>query len=287
MSSGEMLLYYGNDPALASAWQMIGRYRVAQPVSIRAICTYGGDSFVTTFDDYLPLQQQLVALKIGAMPPRSKVSKAVQAAIKLNRNAFGWQALYYPKGRMLIFNVPNPDGTFDQHVCNTALPDQPWCRFKGWNASCFGLLGDNLYFGGAGGNVYQADSGNADLGLDIYATGQQAWNKLKTANNKRMPNVRPIVQTQQGAYEFDVGFDYGPLDIKVPEATVGPPLDDGTTIIDDGLGNPITTGSLGINVGWRVAGGIGTAFSFGMMVCASAPCSWLRTDFRLEPSRGL
>lgn len=288
MSTGDMLLYYGNDPSQSSAWQMIGRYRVSPPVNIRAICSYGGDSFVATYDDYLPIQQQLVSLKVGQLPPRSKASGALQAAIIANKNAFGWQALYYPKGRRLIFNVPNVDGTFSQHVCNTALPSQPWCRFNGMNASCFGLFGDSLYFGAVNGTVYQADSGGDDVGVPIDATAQQAWNTIASAQTKRMSLVRPIVQTTQGTYAFAVGFDYGPLNIPVPVALDGIALTDdvGLPITDDD-GDEITAGVVGVNSAWHVAAGVGTAFGFGISVSAVGQTSWLRTDYRLEPSIGL
>ena len=88
-SSGDCLIYYGNDPADVNNWQLIGIYRISPPVSPRAVCNYGAEAFLTTFDDHVPLQQQLVALKDGALPPRSKVSSAVQQAVISNLSAFG------------------------------------------------------------------------------------------------------------------------------------------------------------------------------------------------------
>jgi hypothetical protein len=288
LSSGDMLLFYGNDPSQSAAWQMIGRYRVAPPVNIRAVCQYGADSFVTTNDDYLPLQQQLTALQEGTLPPRSKASGALQAAIAANGAAFGWQSLYYPNGRRLIFNVPNADGTFSQHVQNTSLPTKPWCRFNGWNASCFGLFGGKLYFGGASGTVYQADIGYTDTAGAVKATAQQAWNKIDSAYRKRMSAMRPIVQTNESAYNFTVGFDYGALDIPAPVAMPGPPLtDDSGLNITDSFNVPITVGAYGIFPGWHVAGDTGTAFSFGMTILSFGQTSWLRTDFRLEQGLAL
>lgn len=288
MSSGDMLLFYGNDPSQSASWQMIGRYRVSPPVNIRAICQYGADSFVTTNDDYLPLQQQMASLAQGTLPPRSKVSGAVQAAINANGGAFGWQSLYYPKGRRLIFNVPNIDGTFSQHVCNTSLPQQPWCRFNGWNASTFGLFGLNLYFGGAAGVVYAADVGYSDGSAPVQATAQQAWNKIASAYRKRMTTVRPIVQSNQGAYTFAIGFDYGALDIPAPTQLEGPDItDDMGNPITDSFGNAITVGVGGISTAWEVGGDTGTAFGFGMNVASSAQTSWLRTDYRLEQGNAL
>lgn len=288
MSSGDMLLYFGNDPAQSGSWQLVGRYRVSPPVNIRAICGYGGDSFVTTNDDYMQLQQQLAALRDGTLPPRSKASGAVSAAIVANGSAFGWQSLYYPRGRRLIFNVPNTDGTFDQHVCNTSLPTQPWCRFKGMNASTWVVYNDALYFGGAGGKVYHADNGYEDVSTAVAAVGQQAWNTVQSAQRKRMTVVRPIVQTTQGSYDFAVGFDYQTLDIPVPATATGTSLtDDAGTAITDATGTAITTGASGISTDWRVAGDTGTAFGFGLRVSSAGQTAWLRTDFRLEQGIGL
>lgn len=288
MSSGDMILYYGNDPSDATAWQMVGRYRVSPPVNIRSICSYGADSYVTTFDDHLPIQEQLVALKVGAMAPRSKISGAVQAAMVAGRNLFGWQALYYPKGRYLLFNVPTSATTFEQHVCNTALPTTPWCRFQGINARCWSLLGDDLYFGGAGGIVYQADTSFLDDDEPVSCIAQQAWNKGGSAQTKRMTAVRPIVQSTQGAYTFIVGFDYSTLNIPTPVALDGAEItdDNGDAITDDD-GNPITVGVQGITGQWHASGGAGTAFGFGMRVLSAGQTSWLRSDFRLEPGFAL
>jgi hypothetical protein len=288
MSSGDMILYFGNDPGSASAWQMVGRYRVAPPVNIRSICSYGADAYVTTYDDHLPIQAQLSALKEGMMPPRSKISGAVQAAMIAGKNLFGWQAMYFPKGRYLIFNVPNADGTFDQHICNTSLPSKPWCRFTGMNASTWGLLGDDLFFGGAAGVVYQADTTALDSDEPISCMAQQAWNKVQTAQSKRMTAVRPIVQSTQGSYTFVVGFDYQTLNIPTPVGLDGAAItDDAGNPITDDDGDPITVGSTGINVQWHASGGFGTAFGFGMNVLSAGQTSWLRSDFRLEAGIGL
>lgn len=278
-STGDMVLFYGNDPSNAANWQMIGRYRLSPPVSPRAVATYGGDSFVTTFDDHLPMQQQLVALKVGSLPPRSKVSTAVQQAVAANKTGFGWQALYYPKGRRLIFNIPNTDGTFSQHVCNTGLPDAPWCRFVNMNAQCWGLFGDNLYFGTASGTVYQADVGNLDNFGAITGTAQQSWNKLGSPQRKRLTAVKPVVQSVgSAAYNFSVGFDYGALNILAPLATTatGSPWDVSPWDISPWSADYQITGS------WQAGGGTGTAIGFALSAASVEPMVWMRTDLRME-----
>lgn len=280
MSSGDVLLYFGNDPSLISAFQILGVYRLAPVVNARAVCNYGAEAFATTLDDHLQLQQELVALKLGQLPPRSKVSGAVQQAVAANASAPGWQALYYPKGRRLIFNIPNTDGTFDQHVCNTAsMPSQPWCRFRGMPANCWGLFKGNLYFGSAGGSVFLADTGNMDLAGAIYGDAQQAWNQFDIPLRKRVTAIRPIVQSLGRVnYNFGVGFDYDRIDanIAVPSIDPGPVWD--ITPWDTSLWAP----EVQVNTNWHIAAGTGQSVGFRLRVSGLQPISWLRTDFRME-----
>lgn len=284
MSSGDALVYQGNDPGLASGWSLVGEYRLSPPVNARAITDYGGDSFVTMFDDHVTIQQMFTALRLGEMPPRSKVSKAVQLAVQANKNAFGWQALYYPRGRSLIFNIPNADGTFSQHVCNTGLPTQPWTRYIGMNAYCWGLFNDLLYFGAADGNVFQADVGVLDDMGPIVATAQQSWNKLGSAQRKRISAARPIIQSLGSiSYQFKVGFDYADLNIPIPIVTpgVGSPWD-----ISPWDTSPWSSEAT-IDPRWRIGGGSGTAVGFGISIASTQQVSWLRTDLRLEGGNAL
>lgn len=284
MSSGDALVFQGNDPALITAWSLVGEYRVSPPVSPRAVCDYGGDSFLTTFDDHLSFQAMFAALRSGQMPPRSKVSRAVQLAVQANQSAFGWQALFYPRGRILIFNIPNTDGSFNQHVCNTGLQNQPWCRYVGWDASCFGLFNDRLYFGGAAGTVYLADTGTLDNGAPIQAVGQQAWSKFGSSNRKRLTTVRPILQsTSSIAYEFTVGFDYRDLNISIPPVTIGQGSPWNTSPWDTSPWSP----EINIDSRWRIGGGSGTAVGWGVNIAATQSVSWLRTDLRFEGGNAL
>lgn len=284
MSSGDVLLFQGNDPALVTNWSLAGEYRLAPPVGPRAVCDYGGDAFVTTFDDHVSFQAMFNAIRNGQLPPRSKVSKAVQLAVQADQDAFGWQALYYPRGRSLIFNIPNPDGTFAQHVCNTGLQTAPWCRYLDMPASCFSLLGDMLYFGGPGGAVYQADTGNLDNGAPITAVAQQAWNKLESANRKRLAAARPVIQSVGGiAYNFKVGVDYQDLNIPIPVVTTGV----GSSWDVSPWNTSPWSAEHNVDSRWHVAGGSGTAVGWGIAITSGQDVTWLRTDLRLEGGNAL
>lgn len=284
MSSGDALLFEGNDPALSTNWSLIGEYRISPPVSPRAVTDYGGDSFITTYDDHVTLQQMFTALRLGEMAPRSKVSKAVQRAVQANPNGFGWQALYYPRGRSLIFNIPNPDGSFVQHVCNTGLPTQPWCRYVGMNAFCWGLFNNLLYWGGANGMVYQADVGVLDNLGPVTATSQQSWNRLGNGSRKRVSAARPVVQSLGAiSYTFNIGFDYSALNIPIPDVTpaVGSPWNTSPWNTSPWSGDYV------VDPRWRIGGGSGTAIGWGISIAATQSVTWYRTDIRVESGNAL
>jgi len=293
MSSGWVLIYFGNDPGDALNWQIQGRYRIAAPVNIRAVCNYGGEAFVTTYDDHVGLSAELAALKDGRQAPRSKISPSVQQAVAANPNGFGWQSLYYTKGRRLIINVPNANGTFYQHVMNVAVSYDdpstgrvvnPWCRFTNMNAYCFGLFNDDLYFGAANGIVYKADTGALDVLGAIDATAQQAWNTFGSFNRKRLTDVRPIIQSYGNVnYTFSIGFDYGSLNIadNISASATGSPWD--TSPWDTSPWSP----DFAVSTYWRGAGGDGVAAGWAMSLSATNAVTWLRTDFRGEVGNAL
>lgn len=283
MSSGDVLMYFGNDPGDATAWSLIGRYHISPPVNARAVCRYGAESYITSFDDHMPLQQQLVALKLGALPPRSKIAPSVQAAVAANPTGFGWQALYYPAGRRVLFNIPSPNGTqFVQHVFNTAT--QAWCYFTNMNAYCWGLFGNALYFGGAGGVVYQADTGGTDASVNITADGQGAWTAMPGSMRRRVTAVRPLIQSVGiPSITFGVGFDYGDTTAAaVNDVSIsGSPWD--TSPWDTSPWSPEQT----IDTHWRTAGGTGQAISFRLRASSNQQVKWLRNDFRVEQGTNL
>jgi len=293
MSSGDCLIYFGNDPGDVNNWALVGIYAISPPVSSRSVCNYGSEAFLTTYDDHVPLKQQLGALKEGALPPRSKVSNAVQAAVAANRNAFGWQALFYPKGRSLIFNIPNTDGTFAQHVQNTGvqyvdqktgLQASPWCRYLNLPAQCWGLFKDNLFFGGPAGTIYQADTGNMDILGPVSALGQQAWNNFENPLRKHATAIRPILSTIGTlGYTFSIGFDYGNVNIPVAIVTSNPGSPWDTSPWDT---SPWSAEQV-VSTLWNASGGSGVAISVALNIAATEPATWLRTDFMGEKGNSL
>lgn len=317
LSTGEMLVYSGTDPSNPDNWALVGLYVIAAPIATaeigngggavypnRSVLRYGGDVYVITSSDHAKLSQLIAALKAGAMPPRSKVSGAVIAAAGLGGALPGWQVIYWGYRRRLIFNVPNPDGSYDQHVYNPAL--DAWCRYRSLPAMCWCVFGDRLFFGTPQGMVVEYGIGASDQVYwyrvpwdttpwdqkkwsqqtenPIQTFAQQAWTLFDTPLEKRVAAVRPMVQAAGGGatYNFQLGFDYADpsVTITVNEAGSRTPWDVSP------WGSPWTAG-MALDPRWNVAGGDGSAISFAIATAGAVQLTWVRTDLRLEPGTAL
>jgi hypothetical protein len=315
LSTGEMLSYSGTDPSNPENWALVGLYVIAAPVGgaevsglnsypNRATLRYGGDVYVITSSDHAKLSQLIMALRLGQMPPRSKVSQAVVDAVGAARTLPGWQVIFWGYRRRIIFNIPQPDGTFDQHVYNPAL--DAWARYVGIPAICWVVWGDRLFFGTPQGMVVEHGVGSADWVYwyrvpwdttkwdssrwsvqeqnPINATAQQAWNLFGTPLEKRVAAVRPVVQSVGAAdFSFSLGFDYNApsVTIEINQASLRSPWD--TSPWDTSLWSDETT----VDSQWNVAGGDGSAISLMVGAAGIQQLTWVRTDIRLEPGHAL
>jgi hypothetical protein len=144
-------------------------------------------------------------------------------------------------------------------------------------ANCWGEYKNTLYFGGAGGIVYQADTGALDNLGSISGIAQQAWNDFASPVRKLITDARPIVQSFGNlSYTFSIGFDYGDITLSdsVLTSATGSPWD--TSPWDTSPWSP----EFQVSTLWRGAGGDGVAAGWAINVAATNAVTWLRSDFR-------
>lgn len=192
-SEGEAILYSGTDPSSASTWSLVGVFRIGKPIGRRFYTKAGADVILITEDGFLSgteiLQKDRSQSAKAAIS--DQINKAVNAAIRAGRSNFGWQAQIYPTATMLIFNIPVSASTSHQYVFNT-LTQAP-CRFTGWNARCFAVMNNNLYYGGIDGTVYHADYGTSDTGSYIYGDILPAFSYFGYQSNvKKFGLCKPV-----------------------------------------------------------------------------------------------
>jgi hypothetical protein len=293
-----MLTYSGTDPTNPDNWSLVGLYSIAAPVGgaetsgsaiypNRAYLRYGGDIYITTSSDHTKLSQLIIALKMGQMPPRSRVSQAVQDAVANGGSLPGWQAVFWGYRRRILVNIPRADGTYQQHVYNPAL--DAWCRYLNLPAVCWVVFQDRLFFGSPTGQVIEHGVGNSDIlspttNNPITSYGWQAWNLFGSPLTKRVAAIRAIVQSVgEQTVTLGLGYDYLDPSVSLTFSDAGAVSSAWDT---SPWGSPWSTENT-VDPLWQIAGGEGTAISLALTTAGSNQKIWVRTDFRLEPGRAL
>ncbi len=209
MSSGEVIVYSGSDPA---SFSLVGVFRIGAPLSIRGAIKLGGDLVVITRDGYEPLKGVIEKARLGTSGLISdQINPAVTEAAQAYGGNYGWEAFHYPQGNMLIFNIPlATNTTYNQHVFNTNT-GKP-CRFKNINARCWGLYNDNAYFGGNG-SVYKFDDGYDDNGSTIDADCVAAVTYLGSKAQQKLLTGVQVTTSSDGEVSIAVKTE---ADFKLP-----------------------------------------------------------------------
>lgn len=278
-SEGEAIVYAGVDPSSASTWSLIGVFRIGRPIGRRCMIKAGADLIMITQDGFVSAssilsfdrsQSERVALS-------AQINKAVNDAVRHYGGLFGWQAMLYPRGKMLVFNVPQSATVVHQYVFNT-ITGAP-CRFTGINALCWGLRGENAFFGASNGTVYQFDNGESDDGTHINCDALQAFNSFGSGGqSKSFKRLEIIFQgSSDPSPAVDLNIDY---QIKAPTGVFSPVA---TTAGKWGIfkwGIGLWGSSTQVFRGWRSIRGYGRAASVRVRTKGSAgQITWLATSF--------
>jgi hypothetical protein len=280
-SEGEVAIYSGTDPSSSTTWALEGTFRMGAPIGRRCFIKVGADVMVLTVDGAFPLSKSMLSdrSQLG-MAITDKISPLVNADIRAYKNNFGWQPIYYPEGNKLIINVPTTESSVSrQYVMNTQ--HGAWCRFIGWNAFCFEILGDSLYYGGDG-VVVKADTGQSDNGSNIDAACQQAFSYFGSKGQiKKFSLVRPIFSAE-GVVTPAILMN---VDFQQNRTTVSPSFSGGAgTDWDDGFWDSFDWGGGDtLTAKWQSVTAVG--YSGGIRIFTSLRnigCKWQASDVVFE-----
>lgn len=234
-SKGEVLVYQGTDPSSSTTWALVGVFRIGAPVGDKPFRKVGADLVVICEDGYVSLSMVLPVDRAGAARGAisDKIRDAVADATRDYRNNYGWQAILYPQSNWLLFNVPTAElSSSEQHVMNTITG--AWCRFTGWDAYCWELHNDELYFGTSEGQVALADTGWFDIpsaysssgatAVAITGTSKPAFSYFGSrTQQKHFKMVRPVISSEAQvdvALALNTDFeDRNPQAVSTPAVT--------------------------------------------------------------------
>lgn len=279
-SNGEVIIYRGTDPASASTWGLVGVWEIGSPVGSRSTYKYAGDLLILGQDGLTPMSQALQSTRTNATIALTNIIQpTISASIGSYSGNFGWETIYYAKNNMLIVNVPVAVGQQEQYVMNTIT--KTWCRFTGWNANCFAIYNDDLYFGGNG-VVCKAWNTFADNGASINGEAAQAFSYFGApGTTKRWTMIRPILYTNGTPAiaatintDFQMRSNYAPLSYSPITSSVW-----GTAV----WGTSTWPNSLTITGTWQGVAGVG--YSAGVefeTLCSGIEVHWISTDIVYE-----
>ena len=235
-STGETIVYQGDDPGDALRWSSSGRFQIGEPLGIRAHQKVGGTEIILTKDGYVDLAE---ALRSGRYSEGSvysnKIIRAAKDAAKSYGDLFGWECVLYPAGNLFIVNVPTSPETlrYDsegtpfytigsyQHVRNTS--SGAWCEFSGIDANAFCVYKDNLYFTTSLA-VYRADINNTDDGGAIDVECIPAFNHLGAKGSRKQVTMaahitnfqQPEYLTKDGMSDYNVIYQNQVVEVPFP-----------------------------------------------------------------------
>jgi len=199
-SEGEVAVYRGSDPSSATTWALVGVFWMGSPIGRRCAIKFAGDLLFITQDGVVSMASSLQSSRVNPKAALSyKIQYAISQAISLYGGNFGWQLVQFPRENMLILNVPIQEGQNQQQYVMSTIKrgngDWAWCNFTGWQAACWEIWEDDIYFGGDG-FVGKAWNGYDDNGTNIAANGLQAFNDFGSdQSQKRFTMMRPILQS--------------------------------------------------------------------------------------------
>lgn len=189
-SNGSALVFQGTNIASASDWSLVGTWNLGRLVGNKPLVKFGGDLIGITTDGYKSMLSLLQSGRISRSTANLSDTIADQVTLnaEIHSEAPNWDCVLFTPASWLIFNLPNGQ----QHVMNTQT--RAWCRFLGWNANCFAVFKEKLYFGSKG-EVCQANIGYTDKDDPINGDIETAYNYLGTPLDKNFVMIRPTIRT--------------------------------------------------------------------------------------------
>lgn len=280
-SKGQVAIYKGTDPASSSTWSLVGVYDLGAPIGRRCFQKYAGDLTLISQDGVVPLSHALMSTRVNtSVAITDKVQHLISSYTTTNSAFFGWQTILFPKENMLFVNVPTSSTTAIQFVTNTI--SGAWSTFSDWNAFCWVLHDDNIYFG-ASTFVGKAWDTLADNGNNINFEAQQSFNYFGNSQLKQVMMARPVITSDGNPsilfgtnVDFDTSAPTGIADFYGPNNVAATW---NSSLWDIGIwrGDPT------VRKEWQTAFGIGYAISAHMVgSLRGIQFRWSSTDFMLQ-----
>jgi len=281
-SSGDVLIYQGTDPSVATSWSLVGEWYIGPPpAGRRNVSSFGGDLYVLSSYGLLPLSKLIAGVLIQNQTEyvSRKISPLINSTMATLRTTKGWEVRLVPSENLILIAAP-PFGNAPQQQFVQSLNTQGWAIYRdlayntgnSWNGAFY--IGDTL------GNVY-LHTGNTDLGLAIKWSMLSSFQEYEEIGRyHRVHLIRPVfLSLVAPSFAVQVKYDYDLSEVLAPPSSsvISGALWD-VAKWDVGLWGG---GSVPISV-VRGGSGIGRAMAVGMNGSSTADTILLRFDLMFD-----
>ena len=233
---GELIIFSGSDPSTATNWRQEGRYAVSPPMGKNAHLPIGGDLLIATVDGIIPISQAITKtaeqLELAAVTRTIKPLWRQEVAAKI---AAPWTLKKWDEYGGVFVAVPG-GAPGDRHCLVANSSSGAWCRFVGYDATCWMYTRGNLFFGTQDGIIMQADRTGYDDGKPYIATLVGGWEMFQSAAAQCVWHQARASFTAGSAEPFQPQItactDY---DIRVPQPPPAGPDPGVADVWDQGL----------------------------------------------------
>jgi hypothetical protein len=238
-STGEIAVYSGNDPDIATEWLLAAVYYVSAPVGNVSSIDLGGDVVMLTRAGLIPLSKVVQGAAQESLFESAlsrNISKTINRLVNLRTDSqqHEWEIHNLPTLQMVMVVVP-PNGSYAavQYVMNTTTG--AWTSYN-LPATCGCMSEGQLYFGTSDGRVCVYTSNNRVLKDDVKLDGTggsvvsgeflSAFSYLGDPTSlKHFKMVRPVIQSLTApAISVTINVDFDTADgalFYVPSVGIG------------------------------------------------------------------
>jgi len=179
-TEGEVLVFTGSNPADAANWRQEGRYQLSKPMGMNAHMQVGGDLLIATVDGIIPLSQAIT--KTAEQLELAAITRTIKPLWRTevdDKSDWNWTMKKWDEyGGIFVTTPGDPPGKRHCLVANSQT--NAWCRFLGYDATCWMTNRGSLFFGTQDGIVMQADRTGYDDGMPYVATLVGGWEMFQS-----------------------------------------------------------------------------------------------------------
>lgn len=244
-SKGDVVIFEGTNPGLASSWSLMGVYQLGSPVGRRCTAQYQGDLMFLSQDGLYPLSKYIQSDRVDSAASLTyTIAPTISDHVAQSGSLPGFELLVAPTQNLLILNTPGAVQASNAQYVFHAIT-KGWSKFTGWPAQCFGVFNDRVYFGGTDfvGYAFQGYVDSASMlgtgGVAITATAMTAFSYFSEVPGlgpgvlKHVVGIKPLITTDVSQPTVKVGvntdFNLTPIvGIATPSTPAGGTWDTAT-----------------------------------------------------------